>query len=550
MIAVAVYARFSTDKQDPRSIGDQLRRCEQLVASRPDWQIVSVYSDAAASGSHTDRVELQRLLADARKKIFQFVLVDDLSRLSRDLGGTWKIIYGDLAGCGVHVVDCSTGRSSNDHGARLEIGVRALMNDQQLEQIRRQTHRGLEGRALAGFHTGGRTYGFRSVPEPNPADIFHPRKVLVIHADEAKIVLRIFTRYADGVGIKTIAAELNQEGIPAPHDGGRGHKKVRGWSHTTIRHMLRNENYVGIFTWNRHRFEQKPGTNSYRHVPRPADEHIRRENANLRIVPLDLWQSVQSLIGDRKTTTKGMRLGTSRRPSAILSGLLKCGSCGGSLVIVAQRSKNGVTYGRLGCGVRRSRGPAICANAGTLSELPVEAVIGTLQRKLSDPALTDAVLAGFQEHMNETAKNDAVADLERQQRKAEQRLANITEALAAGFSEAILRQVKIEEDALNGIRSKLAAAKAVTRPKVLAHPVLTKLIGRMADVLKAGDPDQGKALLRRHLPPVVVTPVPGGYCITGAFGINLNIAESGASEDGPEFKTVGGTGIEPATRAV
>ena len=85
---------------------------------------------------------------------------------------------------------------------------------------------------------------------------------------------------------------------------------------------------------------------------------------------------------------------------------------------------------------------------------------------------------------------------------------------------------------------------------MLAHPVLTKLIGRMADVLKAGDPDQGKALLKRHLPPLVVTPVAGGYCITGAFGINVNIAESGASDDGPEFTTVGGTGIEPATRAV
>src|SRR5690349_19661203 len=138
----AVYARFSTEKQDSRSIDDQVRRCRQ-VADQRGWEVVGDYSDAAVSGTHVDRVNLQRLLKDARRRDFDLVVVDDLSRLSRDLGATWQIIFGDLAACGVHVVDSSTGRSSNDPGARLEIGVKALLNDQYIEQIRRQTHRGL-----------------------------------------------------------------------------------------------------------------------------------------------------------------------------------------------------------------------------------------------------------------------------------------------------------------------------------------------------------------------------------------------------------------------
>jgi plasmid stabilization system protein ParE len=41
------------------------------------------------------------------------VLVDDLSRLSRDLGDTWQIVFRDLASAGVRVIDVTTGLASD-----------------------------------------------------------------------------------------------------------------------------------------------------------------------------------------------------------------------------------------------------------------------------------------------------------------------------------------------------------------------------------------------------------------------------------------------------
>jgi DNA invertase Pin-like site-specific DNA recombinase len=117
MNLVAVYARFSIDKQDPRSIEDQIRRCRALAEQR-GWLVIGTYEDAAQSGTHIDRVNLQRLLRDADHHHFRYVIVDDLSRLSRDLGATWRLIYEDLAAAGMHLVDCSTGRASNEPGAR------------------------------------------------------------------------------------------------------------------------------------------------------------------------------------------------------------------------------------------------------------------------------------------------------------------------------------------------------------------------------------------------------------------------------------------------
>lgn len=90
----------------------------------------------------------------------------------------------------------------------------ALISDGFIQMIRTETHRGLEGRALAGFATGGKTYGFTTVVEPNPPQPDHPRKVRVIATEEADIVTRIFEYCAGGMALKKIAALVNEERIP------------------------------------------------------------------------------------------------------------------------------------------------------------------------------------------------------------------------------------------------------------------------------------------------------------------------------------------------
>ncbi len=99
-IPAAIYARFSTERQDARSIEDQTRRCRRFAEER-SYTVVEVFSDAAQSGASLQRAGLQALLAEARggrRAPFRAVLVDDLSRLSRDLGDTWNLVFGDGRG--------------------------------------------------------------------------------------------------------------------------------------------------------------------------------------------------------------------------------------------------------------------------------------------------------------------------------------------------------------------------------------------------------------------------------------------------------------------
>jgi hypothetical protein len=161
-------------------------------------------------------------------------LVDDLSRLSRDMGGTWQVVFGDLASWGVKVIDITTGMSSDGAGARLTFGAMALVNDTFLQLVRSETHRGLEGRALGGFSTGGRVYGYRTIVEPNPPDPDHPRSVPVIDDAEAETIRRIFSLYADGTGHKRIACILNAEGLRAPYDVEYGKRAGKGWGQRAV----------------------------------------------------------------------------------------------------------------------------------------------------------------------------------------------------------------------------------------------------------------------------------------------------------------------------
>ena len=533
---VSIYARYSTDRQDARSIEDQVRRC-RVLADASGFRVAAEYADAAVSGSHTDRADLRRLIDDARRGAFRSVLVDDLSRLSRDLGDTWRIVFEEMASIGVRVIDCSTNISSDAEGARLLFGVKALVNDEFLQNVRRQTWRGLEGRAIAGFHTGGKTFGYTTVAEPNPADPEHPRRLPVVDETEATLVRRVFEMYAAGSTFKKIAAALNLEAIPAPHDGGsrgkRGNKTARGWGHTTIRAMLANERYVGRWTWNQRKWVRVPGKKTRRALPRPDAEHVVTDLPTLRIVPQDLWERVQSRIGGRRPG-KGRAPGAGKFGSSLLSGLLRCGVCGGSVVIVSRRHKNGASYANFGCTVNRSRGDAICSSSRTVSERKItEAVISALKTEFTVPDLAErfqAILTeAFDARNNAASSSDEVRALERAAQEAETRVKNVTAALARiGFSDALADQLAAEERRLAEARPALARARGQTRTRVLPHPRLIESYLRNLLAVLEKDKDAARAALKRHMPPLLLTPHGSSFKITGGFDLSICLDEVGS----------------------
>lgn len=541
-MSVACYARFSTDRQDARSIDDQLRRCRDY-AQNHGHAIVLEERDAAISGAHIDRDGLQRLLAlsNRRPTIFQAVLVDDLSRLSRDLGATWRIVFEDLAAAGIKVIDCALGIASDDPNARLVFGATALVNDTFLQIVRHETHRGLQGRALAGFSTGGRTYGYMTIEEENAPDPEHKRRRPVIHEEEAALVRRVFDLFLSGWSLKKIASQLNHEGVTAPHDAGRGNKIGHGWGHSTVRAMLKNERYTGRWTWNQSKWVRVPGKRGRRRLARPEHEAVVREEPSLVIVPIETWNAVQERFTKRYKPHGGRRgrpPGTGQTPY-LISGLLRCGVCGGSMTVVGARVKAGVRYTTFGCTAHYSRGDAVCANNRTISERKVTtAIVDSLKEILTGPEFLDRFTQTFERRVRELQRPEPDSlDLERKVREAETRIRNVTEALAKlGYSDALAEQLQVEEARLGALKENRAAKKKVSSAALPERHVIAGYFSDLQRVLET-DKVRGREVLGRHLRPIVLTPEAEGpvrgYRATGAFNFGSFLAESsGKSSSG------------------
>jgi DNA invertase Pin-like site-specific DNA recombinase len=83
IIRVALYARVSTSngQQDPEM---QLRELREY-AERRGWKIADTYIDSGVSGSKDSRPALNRLMADAKQRRIDAVLVWKLDRFGRSL---------------------------------------------------------------------------------------------------------------------------------------------------------------------------------------------------------------------------------------------------------------------------------------------------------------------------------------------------------------------------------------------------------------------------------------------------------------------------------
>lgn len=157
----ASYARYSSDRQSPASIQDQQRKCREHAVSE-GWHFLEqhAFTDEALSGAGADRPGFVALMQAAAKmpRPFDVILVDDTSRLTRNQGEMARL-FERLNFLGVRIVAVSQGIDSENDQAEVLMTVHGLVDSLYIKELAKKTHRGLEGRALQGFHTGGRCYG-------------------------------------------------------------------------------------------------------------------------------------------------------------------------------------------------------------------------------------------------------------------------------------------------------------------------------------------------------------------------------------------------------
>ncbi|TXL75228.1 recombinase family protein [Vineibacter terrae] len=502
MTKVAIYARYSSDRQSEASIEDQVRLCEERAA-RECWKIVKRYSDAAVSGASLMRPGVQALMQDAQAKKFDLVLTESLDRLSRDqedIAGVFK----RLRFAGVKLVTLSEGEI-----AELHIGFKGTMGALYLKDLADKTRRGLRGRVEAGKSGGGNSYGydvvraFRDSGEPE----YGGQKV---NEAEAATVQFIFNEYAAGKSPKAIAHGLNKRKIPGPSGKGWGPSTINGnWRRGTG--LLNNELYIGRRIWNRLAYVKDPDTGN--RVSRLNDQAawIVKDVPELRIIDQALWDQVkQRQLGLRQEKSFFDR----QRPRMLLSYLLKCGSCGGGF------SK--ISASHYGCSTARNKGT--CNNRLTIRQDELEGfMLGALQSRLMDPALLEEFCGEYTRHMNRLRgeKNASLASAKAELARLARQRGNIIEAIKNGVSGA---EVKDDLARIVARREELEALLAGTKEEpVLLHPGMAahyrNQVGNLVAVLNTdANRTEAAEIVRSLVEKITLTPNAEGKLDIDLYG--------------------------------
>ncbi len=288
---VALYARFSSANQRESSIDDQFRRCREYVVARGGSVAEDlVFSDSAVSGASLRRPGFERMMALVEARQVDTIVTEDISRISRDLADSASL-FKRLQYMRVELRGVADGINTGERSAKLTYTVKSLLSDMYLDDLRDKTLRGLEGRALAGFSTGGLPLGYRSSPVTDDRGQVRGHRIEIDEAGKATVT-RIFTMYRDGCSHRDIALTLNVENVPTPRAKTR-HRR-HGWVATTIRDILRNEAYVGRWSFKKRQWVKLPGTNVRRYRARPEHEVIRDHRPELAIVAPELWEAVRA----------------------------------------------------------------------------------------------------------------------------------------------------------------------------------------------------------------------------------------------------------------
>ena len=545
----ATYARYSSDRQSPSSITDQLRKCREFADSQ-GWEVLDDHSyvDEALSGFGSDRPGFMKLVEAAGETPLPFdvLLVDDTSRISRNLGSTINVLD-RLKFRGVRVVAVSQGIDTHSEQAEVLTAVHGLVDSLYIKELGKKTHRGLEGNALKGLHTGGRCFGY---------DIVHGVEGVQkrINEDEAAVVRRIFEMAADGSSLKTIAKTLNKDHVPSPRP--RSRKKYATWCPSAVREMLRRDLYAGKIIWNKSRFVKQPGTNKRLRRPRPANEWKIVDQPELRIVDETLWERVQNrLLWVAENHTYANRPGLCHRAltsTYLLSGFMKCGSCGADLTIVAGRGKH--RHPKYGCPQNHNRGA--CPN--TLVERAdflEERLFHQLQSAVLRPEAIDYAVDEFERQLAVALSglNNRIGAMRQRSDVLEGELQNlITTVASCGPSPSLVEAINNREQELKDIRRQLLSTEtdSVSGQVARIRGFVQERLGNIRQMLNA-DVQRAKAELRKHLTSVRMIPQTDGtkrhYMAEGEWYLLGGYGEDAGNSATDRIRMVAGEGFEPST---
>ena len=468
---LVIYARFSTDMQNPKSCADQEREVrDALTRMGIDHAQALVIHDDAESGTKTFRDEFARLAEMVERKEIRILAVDDQARFTR-ADNAFAFIT-DLVYAGGRFISTGEGIDTTQQGWELRVKVMELHNSTTVRELGRRVRRGQLGRVLGGLSAGDFPYGYEAYllhPEQVTLDRRGPKPEKGIRICEAYAtwVRWIFDRFIEGWSIGQIVRGLIERKAPL-----RQRKNGAKWSAQRVRKILANEKYVGVWRWGwTATLRNSKGKTRQQSVP--AGQGVTHQRPDLRIIEQAVWDKAQRRLRELKDLF-GQKVGQKPRgpkvhhlqvyPGSLLGGLLFCGLCGRRLWY----HRSGPRH-YFGC-PNRGGGDDACKLTTTIAVAKAEkALLDFLSSLLlSWPAWVAKALAAMRRVIQETATRipaEVTAD-EKRLAQLEKQIENWADSLAEVRSQTVANRLAAAEVEAENIRKRIEHGR-----QMLAVPV-------------------------------------------------------------------------------
>jgi DNA invertase Pin-like site-specific DNA recombinase len=151
MMRTAIYARVSTTNHG-QDVSLQTRDLEQFAQAR-GWCLVDSYLDIGISGAKDKRPELDRLMADAKRRRFDVVLVWKLDRFGRSLRHLVNALA-EFESLGIAFVSLSDNLDLSTASGRLMFNIIGAMAEFERALIQERVKAGIRNARAKGKHIG------------------------------------------------------------------------------------------------------------------------------------------------------------------------------------------------------------------------------------------------------------------------------------------------------------------------------------------------------------------------------------------------------------
>ena len=464
---VALYLRFSSERQTEQSIEGQLRDCVDYC-KREGLRIVAIYVDRATSAHKNieKRVNFQRMITDSATRFFSAVVVWKLDRFARNRKDS-ALSKLALQKNGVRVLSAKENVNSDAPENIILEAVLEGMAEFYSADLSQKITRGMRESALKGKHIAG------SVPLGYKKD---REGRLEIDPVTAPIVQDAFNKYAAGWTTADICRDFNAKGYRT-RTGGE-------FNRSSFKNIFRNEKYIGIYQY----------------------KDIVMDDVIPPLVSRELFDEVQKrLEKNGESPARGKA-----KVDYLLAGKVFCGHCGSPMNGESGTSKSGNVYHYYKC-YNKKRG-------GTCDKKPVQkdwlenVVAQDALELLTDELIEEIATVAVNQSEQEIKSHTRIPELESKIKELDDNIANIAKAIEKGvISDTLVARMNDLESQKSAYMLQLDSERKLTVK--LDKWQVTYWLTRFRDG-DINDPKWRKTLFNLLINSVTVWDTPDGFKIT------------------------------------